>query len=155
MVSRCYLVFFVCFMYLFISYLVTNLLNQCQVPVLVFPCFWLFSDLILERSPNGIKSPKWFFFRTEEVQGAFGPSQVGSRDPTSPHSVTRGEAAVGMLVASPGGLCLGSHVPCVSFVRKKSFRKFYSDWTPFKILLWKGSKTRKKQELALDTKLIS
>ena len=36
----------------------------------------------------------------EEVQGAFRPSQVGSREPTSPHSATRGEAAVGRLVAS-------------------------------------------------------
>ena len=29
---------------------------KCQF--LFFLCFWLFSELILERSPNGIKSPK-------------------------------------------------------------------------------------------------
>ena len=39
--------------------------------------------------------------------------------------------------------------------RKKSFWKFRSVWTLFKILLWKGSKTWKKQELALGTELIS
>ena len=46
------------------------------------------------------KNPEMIFSRTEEDQGAFGPSQVGSREPTSPHSATRGEAAVGRLVAS-------------------------------------------------------
>ena len=46
------------------------------------------------------KNPKMIFSRKEEDQGAFGPSQVGSREPTSPHSTTRGEAVVGRLVAS-------------------------------------------------------
>ena len=78
----------------------TNLLIQCQAPVLVFSVF-----LTLFRPDFGMeskrkKNPEMIFSRTEEVQGAFGPSQVGSREPTSPHSATRGEAAVGRLVAS-------------------------------------------------------
>ena len=36
----------------------------------------------------------------KEDQGAFGPSQVGPREPTSSHHATRGEAAVGKLVAT-------------------------------------------------------
>ena len=46
------------------------------------------------------KNPEMIFSRTKEDHGDFGPSQVGSREPTSPHSATRGEAAVGRLVAS-------------------------------------------------------
>jgi len=38
---------------------------------------------------------------------------------------------------------------------KKSFRGFSSVWTPFQNQIWKESKTRKKQELALGTELIS
>ena len=87
-------------MYLFISFLGTNLLIQCQVSVPVFSVF-----LTLFRSDFGTESkrnkiPEMIFSRTEEDQGALGPSQVGSREPTSPHSPTRGEAAVGRLVAS-------------------------------------------------------
>ena len=46
------------------------------------------------------KNPEMIFSRTKEDQGAFGPSQVGPREPTSLHHATRGEAAVGKLVAS-------------------------------------------------------
>ena len=61
--------------------------------------------LTLFRSDFGTESkrkkkPEMIFSRTEEDQGASGPSQVGSREPTSPHSATRGEAAVAELVAS-------------------------------------------------------
>ena len=56
-------------------------------------CFSVF--LTLFRSDFGTeskrkKNPEMIFSRTEEDQGAFGPSQVGSRAPTSPHSATRG-----------------------------------------------------------------
>ena len=68
----------------------TNLLIQCQVPVPVFSVF-----LTLFRSDFGMeskrkKNPEMIFSRTEEDQGAFRPSQLGSREPTSPHSATRG-----------------------------------------------------------------
>ena len=36
----------------------------------------------------------------KEDQGAFGPSQVGPREPTISHHATRGEAAMGKLVAT-------------------------------------------------------
>ena len=39
--------------------------------------------------------------------------------------------------------------------QKKSFRGFSSVWTPFQDLLWKGSKTWKKQELVLGTEVVS
>ena len=78
----------------FISFFGTNLLIQCQVPVPVFSVFLdLFrSDFGTESKQN--KIPEMIFSRTEEDQGASGPSQVGSREPTSSHSATRGEAAV-------------------------------------------------------------
>ena len=61
--------------------------------------------LTLFRSDFGTESKQkknleMIFCRTEEVQGAFGPSQVGPREPTSLHHATRGDAAVGKLVAS-------------------------------------------------------
>ena len=56
------------------------------------------SDFGTESKRN--KNPEMIFSRTEEDQGASGPSQVGSREPTSSHSATRGEAAVGRIVAS-------------------------------------------------------
>ena len=66
-------------------------------------CFSVF--LALFRSDFGMESkrnkiPEMIFSRTEEDQGASGPSQVGSREPTSSHSATRGEAVVAGLVAS-------------------------------------------------------
>ena len=66
-------------------------------------CFSVF--LALFRSDFGTESkqnkiPEMIFSQTEEDQGACGPSQEGSREPTSPHSATRGEAAVAGLVAS-------------------------------------------------------
>ena len=84
------------FLYLF----GTNLLIQCQVSVPVFSVFLtLFrSDFGTESKQN--KNPEMIFSRTEEDQGASGPSQVCSREPTSSHSATRGEAAVSGLVAS-------------------------------------------------------
>ncbi|KAE8793377.1 hypothetical protein D1007_31961 [Hordeum vulgare] len=98
MVSCCYLVIFECFMYLLYLFW-TNLLIQCQVSVPVFSVF-----LTLFRSDFGTKSkrnkiPERIFFRTEEDQGVCGPSQEGYREPTSPHSATRG-AAGDRLVAS-------------------------------------------------------
>ena len=36
------------------------------------------------------KNPEMIFSRTKEDQGAFGPSQVGPREPTSLHHATRG-----------------------------------------------------------------
>ena len=76
-----------CTSYIFFG---TNLLIQCQVPVPVFSVF-----LALFRSDFGTESkrnkiPKMIFSRTEEDQGGCGPSQEGSREPTSPHSATRG-----------------------------------------------------------------
>ena len=86
-----------CTFYIFFG---TNLLIQCQVPVPVFSVF-----LTLFRSDFGTeskqkKNPEMIFSRTEEVHGAFGPRQVGPREPTSSHPATTGEAAVGKLVAS-------------------------------------------------------
>ena len=75
-------------------------------------CFSVF--LALFRSNFGTESkrnkfPEMIFSRMEEDQEACGPSQEGCREPTSPHSVTRGESAVGRLVASlaPPDLDLG------------------------------------------------
>ena len=56
-------------------------------------CFSVFLTLL--RSHFGTeskrkKNPEMIFSRTEEDEGDFGPSQVGSREPTSPHSATRG-----------------------------------------------------------------
>ena len=56
------------------------------------------SDFGMESKRN--KNPEMIFSRTKEDQGASRASQVGSREPTSSHSATRGEAAVSGLVAS-------------------------------------------------------
>ena len=60
--------------------------------------FWNFSEFIGTRG------------RAHEPQGAHKPARRGP-----PLVVPRG------LVGSPGGLCLGSHAPCVSSVPKKIF----------------------------------
>lgn len=71
------------------------------------------------------------FFRNLQAE------EVGQTSHTGPTSLLGAGplAAPRGLVASLGGLCLGSHVPCVSSVSKKSFQKFYSVWTLFEILL--------------------
>ena len=56
------------------------------------------SDFGMESKRN--KNPEMIFSRMKEDQGAFGPSQMGPREPTSSHHATRGEAAVGKLVAT-------------------------------------------------------
>ena len=80
----------------FYIFFVTNLLIQCQVPAPVFSVF-----LALFRSDFGTESkwnkiPEMIFSRTEEDQGACGPSQEGYREPTSPHSATRGRRWAGL-----------------------------------------------------------
>ena len=82
-----------CTFYIFFG---TNLLIQCQVPVPVFSVF-----LTLFRSDFGTESkrnkiPEMIFSRTEEDQGACGPSQEGYREPTSPPTATRGRRWVGL-----------------------------------------------------------
>ena len=90
MVSCYYLVKLWMFCMPFISFFGTNLLTQCQVPVPVFLCvfgsfqIWFWNGVQMEEKPQNDFS--WM----EEDQGAFGPRQVGSREPTSPHSPTRG-----------------------------------------------------------------
>ena len=116
-----------------------------------FLCFLtLFrSDFGTESKRN--KNPEMIFSQTEEVQGAFGPRQVGSREPTSPHSATMGEAAVGRLVASlaaPSPRSLAYKFPNVpQKIRGASkilFRRrklpFPRDliWRPFPARCWRG-----------------
>ena len=74
------------FLYLF----GTNLLIQCQVPVPVFSVFLALFRFDFGTESKRTKNPEMIFSRTEEDQGASGPSQVGSREPTSSHSATRG-----------------------------------------------------------------
>lgn len=67
-------------------------------------CFSVFLNLFrpdfgMESKRN--KNIEMIFSGTKEDQGASGPSQVGSKEPTSSHSATTGEAAVSGLVASP------------------------------------------------------
>ena len=91
-----------CTFYIFFG---TNLLIQCQVPVPVFSVFLaLFrSDFGTESKRN--KNPEMIFSRTEELQGAFGPSQVGSREPTSPEALPEGtlelEGFIIIIIAPP------------------------------------------------------
>ena len=63
--------------------------------------------------------------------------------------------------ARPPPLCLHrgssdlhSKSPRCLLVQEKSSRKFYSVWTPFGIPFLRNSKTRKKQKLALGSRLI-
>ena len=67
-----------------------NLLIQFQVPVPVFSMFLTPFRGDFETESKRKKNPEMIFSRTEEVQGAFGPSQVSSKEPTSPHTATRG-----------------------------------------------------------------
>ena len=82
-----------CTFYIFFR---TNLLIQCQVPIHVFSMF-----LALFRSDFGTgskrnKIPEINFSRTEEDQGACGPSQESYREPTSPVATTRGRRLAGL-----------------------------------------------------------
>ena len=66
-------------------------------------CFFYVFDSFQIWFWNGVQTeekPRNDFFPNGISPGAFGPSQVGSREPTRPYSTTRGEAAVGRLVAS-------------------------------------------------------
>ena len=47
-----------------------------------------------------------------------------------------------------------SKSPGCLLVQEKSWRKFYSIWTPFGIPFLRNSKTRKKQKLALASRLV-
>ena len=81
MVLSCLLCMFYVPFYIFLG---TNLLIQCQLPVPVFPCFWLFSELILERSPNGRKTPKWFFPERKKTRGLLGQARWAPGSPQAP-----------------------------------------------------------------------
>ena len=70
------------------------------MPVPVFSVFLTLFRSDFETESKRNKNPEMIFSRTKEDQGAFGPSQVGPREPKSLHHATRGEAAVGKLVAS-------------------------------------------------------
>ena len=76
-----------CTFYIFFG---TNLLIQCQVPVPVFSVFLTLFRSDFRTESKRKKNPEMIFSRTEEDQGAFGPSHVGSKEPTSRHSATRG-----------------------------------------------------------------
>ena len=53
-----------------------------------------------------------------------------------------------------GSSDLHSKSPGCLLVQEKSSQKFYSVWTPFGIPFLRNSKTRKKQKLALGSRLI-
>ena len=53
-----------------------------------------------------------------------------------------------------GSSVLHSKSPGCLMVQEKSSRKFHSVWTPFGIPFLRNSKTRKKQKLALRSRLI-
>ena len=82
----------------------TNLLIQCQVPVPVFSVFLTLFTFDFGTESKRNKNHEMIFSRTEEDQEACGPSQEGSREPTSPHSATNPLVAVGKLVG-----CLKAH----------------------------------------------
>ena len=94
--------------------------------------FWDFREYIGEGA------------RAEEDQGAHKP---GRRGPPWPR--------LGGLWGPWWPPALVLKFPDLLLFRTKYFWKFRSVWTPFKILRLKGSKTRKKQELALGIELIS
>ena len=99
-----------------------------------------------DRAPDGIsrrqklaaaekyfrRSLPWFWI----IRGFIG-GRNREKEPWGPTSLLGApEAAARGLVASPGALCLGFQALCVSSVpEKKSFRRFYSVWTPFDILI--------------------
>ena len=92
-------------LYAFYIFFETNLLTQCQVPVLVF--FHVFDPLseeILKRSPNGRKSPKTFF-RNGRISRSLRAKAGGPRGPHKPPPRSQGEAAAHRLVGPLGALC--------------------------------------------------
>ena len=129
-----------CTFYIFFG---TNLLTQCQAPVPVFLCFWLFSDLILERSPNGIKSPKWIFPEWKKIGRLEGQASGPTRGPQAllPRPGGRSRQPTLWPPWSPPDLA-PSPIYSLKY-RKKSFRGFYSVWTPFQNQNWKEPKTQK------------
>ena len=113
-------------LYAFYIFFGTNLLTQCQVPVPVFSVF-----LTLFRSDFGTESkrnkiPEMIFSRTEEDQGACGPSQEGSREPTSPHSATRGWRCQGLW--RPGSPPCGSSFASIFYIIQKIDVTFQGIW---------------------------
>ena len=73
-------------------------------------------------------------------EGHGGPTRVGARPP----SLWPPRGSSDFISKSPG--CL--------LVQEKSSRRFYSVWTPFGIPFLRNSNTRKKQEMALGSRLI-
>ena len=66
----------------------------------------------------------------------------------------RGVGAPPTLVSSPGLFWSISDTPWASSGRKISSMKFQVNWTPFDFPFLRYSKTRKKQKLALGSRLI-
>ena len=102
--------------------------------VLVFSVF-----LTLFRSDFGTESkrnkiPEMIFSRTKEDQGAFAPSQVGPREPTSFHHATRGRRRWASLWLPWPPPDLGFAPIYSQIFRKKSEepRKYFSTATNFR-----------------------
>ena len=99
MVSRCYLVFFVCFMYLFISFWGLTYWFSAKCQFLFFRVFdsfqiWFWNGVQTEEKPrNG-------FFPNGRSPGGFLAKPSGLQGAHKPPLCHQGEAAVGRLVAS-------------------------------------------------------
>ena len=114
-------------------------------------------DLTGTEAPGGGKVFSWLSLVSKEYLGIYRPKSRVRRAAVCPQA--RGRALPPL--ARPCGLwphggspALVSKLGRFLLVQEKSFQRFYSIWTPFDIPYLQYSKTRKKQKLALGTRLI-
>ena len=114
-------------------------------------------DLTGTEAFGGGKVLVWLFLVLWEYLGIYRPKNRVRRAAVGPQA--RRERPPPR--ARPGGLLRHDRSPAFIsksgrflLVQEKSFRRFYSVWTPFNIPYLQYSKTRKKQKLALGTRLI-
>ena len=98
----------------------------------------------------------WLFLVSREYLGIYRPKNRVRRVVVGPQA-----KGVPPPRARPGGLWRHGRSPAFIsksagflLVQEKSFQRFYSVWTPFNIPYLQYSKTRKKQKLALGSRLI-
>ena len=119
-------------------------------------------DLMGTEASGGRKVYLWFSSVLREYLGIYRPKNRVRRVAVGPQARGgRGGGARPIPWPRPYGLSphggsptLVSKLGTFLLVQEKSFQRFYSVWTPFNIPYLQYSKTRKKQKLALGTRLI-
>ena len=147
-----YLLFWTILGFIFYFYIIfgTNLLtggpteNCCFFPISVFR---------RNGISNGIKSSGTWFSQQTRLR-RLGRYVKTQKRRTRGRGRAQGGGRAPTLVGSPGLSWFNSDTPWASSGPKISSVKFQFNWTPFDLPFLRYSKTRKKQKLALGSRLI-